>query len=169
VTAADYDCVLGLGSNLGDRLGFFREAVRQLQRHAEITAFSALYETAPLGPAQPDYLNAAIRLRTALEPQMLLELQLSIERASGRERVVRWGPRTLDLDLLFIAGQVVDRPGLLVPHRELTRRAFALLPLLDVLPDAADPSTGQRYAELARALDRTGVRELANSRAGWLE
>ena len=161
--------MLGLGSNLGNRLGYLREAVRKLQQHAQITAISALYETAPLGPEQPDYLNAALRLRAALEPLAMLELQLSIERGAGRERVERWGPRTLDLDLLFIAGRTVDRPGLTVPHRELTRRAFALLPLLDVMPDASDPVSGQRYSELASALDRTGVRELPNSRAGWLE
>ena len=163
------DCVLGLGSNLGDRQGFLRVAARKLQQHAQITAVSALYETDPVGPQQPDYLNAAIRLQSELIPGQLLELLLSIERASGRERLERWGPRTLDLDLLFIAGQAVDMPGLVVPHRELTRRAFALLPLLDVMPDATDPTTGQRYAEVARTLDRTGVRELPNSRAGWLE
>ena len=161
--------MLGLGSNLGNRLEFFRTAVRQLQRHAQITAFSALYESAAVGPAQPDYLNAAIRLRTSLEPLALLSLQLEIERSAGRVRLERWGPRTLDLDLLFIAGQTVDQPGLVVPHRELERRAFALLPLLDVMPDARHPSTGRAYAELAAELDRTGVRELENSRAGWLE
>jgi 2-amino-4-hydroxy-6-hydroxymethyldihydropteridine diphosphokinase len=163
------DCVLGLGSNLGDRLEFLRSAARKLQQHAQITAVSALYETAPIGPQQPDYLNAAIRLRSELIPGQLLALLLGIERALGRERLERWGPRTLDLDLLFIAGQAVDMPGLVVPHRELKRRAFALLPLLDVMPEAADPTTGQRYAELAQTLDRTGVRELLNSRAGWLE
>jgi 2-amino-4-hydroxy-6-hydroxymethyldihydropteridine diphosphokinase len=169
VTVADRDCVLGLGSNLGNRLEFFRTAVRHLQRHVQITAFSALYESAALGPAQPDYLNAALRLQTSLEPQALLSLQLEIERLAGRIRLERWGPRTLDLDLLFIAGQTVDQPGLVVPHRELTRRAFALLPLLDVMPDACDPSTGRAYSELAVAIDRTGVRELENTRATWLE
>jgi len=169
VTDADQDYVLGLGSNLGNRLEFFRAAVRHLQRHAQITAFSALYESAALGPAQPDYLNAALRLRTTLLPRALLSLQLEIERVAGRVRLERWGPRTLDLDLLFIAGQTVDVPGLVVPHRELTHRAFALLPLLDVMPEARDPSSGRPYSELAAELDRTGVRELENSRAGWLE
>ena len=165
----DLDCVLGLGSNLGDRLEFLRAAARKLQQHAQITAFSALYETDPIGPQQPDYLNAALRVQSDLIPGQLLEMLLGVERALGRERLERWGPRTLDLDLLFIAGHVVDVPGLVVPHRELTRRAFALLPLLDVMPEATDPTTGQRYAELAQTLDRTGVRELPNSRAGWLE
>jgi 2-amino-4-hydroxy-6-hydroxymethyldihydropteridine diphosphokinase len=169
VLSSELDCVLGLGSNLGNRREYLQEGVRQLQQHAQITAISALYETDPIGPEQPDYLNAALRLRTQLEPLALLELQLSIERGLGRERAQRWGPRTLDLDLLFIVGRTVDGPGLVVPHRELTRRAFALLPLLDVMPDAVDPLSGERYRNLAQRLDRTGVRELPNSRAGWLE
>jgi 2-amino-4-hydroxy-6-hydroxymethyldihydropteridine diphosphokinase len=169
VAACELDCVLGLGSNLGDRLGFFRSAASELGRHGEITSVSALYETLAVGPAQPDYLNAALRFRTSLAPLALLELQLGIERSCGRVRLERWGPRTLDLDLLLIVGQTVDVPGLVVPHRELTRRAFALLPLLDVAPRACDPVTGQRYSEVASELDRTGVRELPNSRAGWLE
>ena len=163
------DYVLGLGSNLGDRLEFFRTAVRHLQPHATITAVSALYESAALGPPQPDYLNAAIRLESTLEPLALLSLQLEIERAAGRVRLERWGARTLDVDLLFIAGQTVDLPRLVVPHRELTRRAFALLPLLDVMPNARDPASGRPYSDLAVELDRTGVREVENSRAGWLE
>ncbi len=163
------DCVLGLGSNLGDRVGHFREAVRQLRLHSEIAAISALYESAPLGPPQPTYLNAAVRLKTRLSPFTLLQLQLSIERACGRERRERWGPRTLDLDLLFIVRRKVRSPGLVVPHPELTRRAFALLPLLDVMPDAADPTTGRSYADIALSVDRTEVREQPGTRAGWLE
>jgi len=169
VSGRVHDYVLGLGSNLGDRLEFFRAAVRHLQDHAQIVALSALYETAAIGPAQPDFLNAAVRLRSGLEPLALLSLQLEIERLAGRVRLVRWGPRTLDLDLLFVLGQTVNQPNLVVPHRELTRRAFALLPLLDVMPDAHDPHTGRSYAEVAAELDRTGVREIENTRAGWLE
>jgi 2-amino-4-hydroxy-6-hydroxymethyldihydropteridine diphosphokinase len=169
VTVSDLDCVLGLGSNLGDRLAHFQGALRKLRRHGQITAISALYETEALGPAQPDYLNAALRLRTSLEPLALLGVQLDIERESGRVRRERWGPRTLDLDLLLILGRTVDQPGLVVPHRELTRRAFALLPLLDVMPEAQDPISLRKYSELLSTLDRTGVRELPNSRAGWLE
>ena len=161
--------MLGLGSNLGQRAAYLRAAVRQLQPHAQITALSALYESDAIGPAQPDYLNAAVRLTTLLTPSQLLALALEIERAAGRVRLERWGPRTLDLDLLFIAGHTVDEPGLVVPHRELVNRAFALLPLLDVMPEACDPATGRAYSDLCSALDRTGVRELPSSRAGWLE
>ena len=169
MTAAELDCVLGLGSNLGDRLGFFRSAAQGLERHGRITAFSALYETPPLGPAQPDYLNAAVRFQTPLGPLAVLELGLNIEQACGRVRRERWGPRTLDVDLLFIFGHTVDSPGLVVPHRELTKRAFAFIPLFDVVLEVRDPRSGERYAELVLRLDRTGVRELPNTRAGWLE
>jgi 2-amino-4-hydroxy-6-hydroxymethyldihydropteridine diphosphokinase len=169
VTNPELDCVVGLGSNLGDRLGFLRQAVHKLAAHTIIVGISALYETAPIGPQQPDYLNAALRVHSPLSPLELLELQLGIEREFGRTRAERWGPRTLDLDLLLIAERAVDLPGLTVPHPELVRRAFALLPLLDVAPDARDPRTQQRYAVLASTLDRTGVREVKASRAGWLE
>ena len=163
------DCALGLGSNLGDRAGSFRAAVSALRGHGEVVALSALYESAAVGPVQPDYLNAAVRFRTPLAPLELLELMLGIERAQGRVRTERWGPRTLDLDLLLITGRVVAEPALAVPHPELAGRAFALLPLLDVMPDAVDPRTGERYSAVASRVDRTGVRELSGTRAGWLE
>lgn len=169
MAARELDCVLGLGSNLGDKLGFFRAAAAALGRHGEVVAYSALYESAAVGPVQPDYLNAALRFRTSLEPLELLEATLGIEHECGRVRHERWGPRTLDLDLLWIVGRAVDVPTLTVPHRELQNRAFALLPLLDVAPDAVDPATGARYADLATCLDRTAVREVPESRAGWLE
>lgn len=169
MTAAPLDCALGLGSNLGDRAGFFRAAISALRQHGDVVAVSALYESAAVGPVQPDYLNAALRFRTALAPLELVELMLEVERAQGRVRTERWGPRTLDLDLLLIAGRVVEERALTVPHPELANRAFALMPLLDVMPEAIDPRTGERYSEVANRVDRTGVRELSHTRAGWLE
>jgi len=169
MTTPELDCVLGLGSNLGDRLGFFRAAAHALRQHGEIQASSALYESRAVGPVQPDYLNAALRFRTGLPPLELLAVMLAVEREQGRVRTERWGPRTLDLDLLLITGRMVDEPGLTVPHPELAGRAFALLPLLDVMPEATDPRSGQRYAVVANRIDRTGVRELPGTRAGWLE
>ena len=165
----DRACVIGLGSNLGDRLGFLQSAVQGLANYGQIRGLSALYETAPLGPAQPDYLNAALSLSTSLQPLELLSVLLELEQQAGRVRRERWGPRTLDLDLLFIANEIANYPTLSVPHPELARRAFALLPLLDVLPEAREPVTGEPYARLVEALDRTGVREVPGTRAGWLE
>lgn len=152
------DVVIGLGANLGDRRGTLHAAARALSALGAVSRYSFLYESAPVGPPQPDYLNAAVRLSTELAPSVLLTRLLDIERAAGRERRVRWGPRTLDLDVLWIRGRCIVSPELTVPHPELRQRAFALLPLLDVAPDAVDPTTGTPYASLLAALDVSGVR-----------
>lgn len=164
------DCVLGLGANLGDRRATLDAAVGGIGALGRLVGVSALYETDPVGPPQADYLNAAVRLSTPLPPEALLDELLAIERRHGRERRERWGPRLLDLDILWISGRHVRTARLEVPHPELSHRAFALLPLLDVAPDAADPRTGQRYAALASQLDTSGARRIAGTAAGaWLE
>jgi 2-amino-4-hydroxy-6-hydroxymethyldihydropteridine diphosphokinase len=154
---SEIDAVVGLGSNLGDRQALLAGAVAALRSLARVVAVSSLYETVPVGPAQPLFLNAAVRLATPEQPERLLAQLLGIERAAGRVRLERWGPRTLDLDLLWVNGAVVDSPSLTLPHPELLARAFALLPLLEVAPTAIDPRTGRRYAEAAMALDPSGV------------
>jgi 2-amino-4-hydroxy-6-hydroxymethyldihydropteridine diphosphokinase len=149
--------VIGLGSNLGDRLGQLRAAVGELASRHDVAARSAVYETAPVGPPQPDYLNAAVRLELASTLDALFADLMSIERVSGRERTPenRWGARTLDLDILWAEGVVLATPTLTVPHPRLTERAFALCPLLDVAPDAVDPRTGERFVAPS---DLAGVR-----------
>lgn len=154
------DAVIGLGSNQGDRRSRLATALGALGALGQVTAVSALYETAPVGPPQPDYLNAAARLRTPLEPDELMHELLAVERRAGRERRERWGPRVLDLDLLWIFERPV-RGEITVPHPRLRQRGFALWPLVDVAPDAADPETGERYLELARALGSAGVSRVA--------
>ncbi|HWA71819.1 MAG TPA: 2-amino-4-hydroxy-6-hydroxymethyldihydropteridine diphosphokinase [Polyangiaceae bacterium] len=165
---APLDLVLGLGSNLGDRVARLDFAVARLSEIATIVAVSSLYETAPVGPPQPHFLNAAVRLAWPRAAHELLSATLEIERLAGRERRERWGPRTLDLDLLWIRGRCVDAEKLTVPHPRLHERPFALLPLLEVAPDAADPRTGALYATIAAALDRSGVRQLATNEFRWL-
>lgn len=142
--------VVGLGSNLGSRLTTLRCAVDMLAADGSVRlmATSRVYETDPVGPPQPRFLNAAALLETDRSLPSLLDLALEVERALGRERRERWGPRLLDLDLLYASGERVDSEGLTVPHPRLTERPFALAPLLDVLPDAP--------AELRRTLDRLG-------------
>lgn len=162
------DVVLGLGSNLGDRAGQLTFAIERLSAMGTIVGVSSLYETAPVGPPQPHFLNAAVRLATPRSPAQILAAALDIERQAGRERRERWGPRTLDLDLLWIRGRLVDEPSLTVPHPRLHERPFALLPLLEVAPDAADPRTGARYAAAVAVLDGSGVRRLPMSEARWL-
>ncbi len=158
--------VIGLGANLGDRLPTLRSAVAALGHRGVVRAVSHLYETAAVGPPQPAYLNAAVLLESTLDPADLLQELLLIERDHGRERRERWGPRTLDLDLLYSPGLVLSSPSLMVPHPELTRRAFALAPLLDVAPDACEPGSGRRYAELLASLPGQEVRCL-EERDAW--
>ena len=148
--------VVGLGANLGDRAATIEAAVAKLREDRELFVLrrSPLYESPPAGgPPQEDYLNAAALLVTSLEARLILDRLLTIERALGRVRpdAVRWGPRTIDLDLLWVEGEVIHEPGLEVPHPRLGERPFALRPLLDVAPDAVDGRTGEAYASLPAA------------------
>jgi 2-amino-4-hydroxy-6-hydroxymethyldihydropteridine diphosphokinase len=129
--------LVALGSNLGDRLAHLQAAVDGLAAHPGITveAVSAVYETDPVGPEQPDYLNAVARLATTLTPRELLAAGQQEERRAVRVRGERWGPRTLDVDVLAIDGEAVDEPDLQVPHPRLAERMFVLVPLNDVAPD----------------------------------
>ncbi len=157
---------MGLGANLGDRRAAFDAATTDLEVLGRLVGVSALYETEPVGPPQPGYLNAAVRLETPLAAEALLDELLAIERRQGRERRERWGPRVLDLDILWISGMRVRTSRLEVPHPELHRRAFALLPLLDVAPDAADPEGHERYSTVLAALDSSGARRMPGTAAG---
>ncbi len=131
---------IGLGSNLGDRSRHVNDAVSALARLGTLVRVSSLYETAPIGgPDQGPYLNAAVVIDTELSPGDLLAQCLEIEQKAGRERRERWGPRTIDLDLLLYGDQSVEGDGLEVPHPRLTQRRFVLDPLLEVWPDAALP------------------------------
>jgi 2-amino-4-hydroxy-6-hydroxymethyldihydropteridine diphosphokinase len=140
---------VGLGANLGDREGTLRAAVRLLGD--EVVAVSRLRETEPWGPVeQPPFLNGAALLETELSPRALLDRLLEVERRLGRTREgPRYGPRTIDLDLLLYGDAVVDEPGLQVPHPRLHERAFALEPLLDLDPDVELPGRGRVSALLA--------------------
>jgi 2-amino-4-hydroxy-6-hydroxymethyldihydropteridine diphosphokinase len=150
--------VVGLGGNLGEPAHAFRSAEIMLDATEGIcvVARSRLYESAPVGPPQPSYLNAALRVELAIETRALLARCLEIERAHGRERAreTRWGPRTLDLDILYVEGEAIHEDDLVVPHAHLEERAFALVPLLDVAPELED-----RY-RCASGLRRGDLREL---------
>jgi 2-amino-4-hydroxy-6-hydroxymethyldihydropteridine diphosphokinase len=148
--------VLGLGSNLGDREGNIAAAIEALAEDLAlgVRAASPLYETPPAGgPPQGDYLNGAVLLVSACSARDVLERCLKVERSLGRIRPdpVRWGPRTIDVDLLWIEGKTADEADLTVPHPRLAERPFALRPLLDLAPDAVDPRTGEPYAGLPAA------------------
>ena len=144
---------VGLGANVGDREGALRAAVDRLRADPEIEvlAVSTLRETAPVGLLdQPPFLNGAVALSTRLPPRELLERLLAVERALGRERRgPRYGPRTIDLDLLLYDDERVDEPGLRVPHPRLHERAFALEPLHELNPRLEVPDRGSVAALLA--------------------
>ena len=149
---------IGLGANLGDAVGTLHAAIIALDAlpGTRVVAASRLYRTPAWGvTAQPDFINAVAVLDTGLAPRALLDALLSIERDFGRVRVEgeRWGPRTLDLDLLLHGDAIVDEPGLRVPHPHLHERAFALLPLLEAWPDAVIPGIGPaiRFADAMAA------------------
>lgn len=152
----DVRAYVALGSNLGDRYEHMRRGVAGLAAlpGTRLVAQSDLFETEPVGPvAQGRFLNAAAELRTSLTPRALLEELQSIERACGRLRVSgeRWGPRTLDLDLLLYGGAIIDEPGLTVPHPRLHERLFVLLPLAQIAPDLVVPGNGATAAQLLAA------------------
>jgi 2-amino-4-hydroxy-6-hydroxymethyldihydropteridine diphosphokinase len=139
--------VVGIGSNLGDRLRTMRAAVCALAAVTKVKRLSPVYETAAVGgPPQGAYLNAAALLAWDGQPLALLDALEQIEVSLGRVRGERWGPRTVDLDVLWIEGMVLDHRRLVVPHPRLAERAFALRPLLDVVPGAIDPRTGAPFS-----------------------
>jgi 2-amino-4-hydroxy-6-hydroxymethyldihydropteridine diphosphokinase len=136
---------VGIGSNLGDREATLDDAIALLRAHPEIevVAVSTLHETEPWGPVeQPRYLNGAVAIDTRLQPRELLGVLLDVERRLGRVRVERFGPRTIDLDLLLYGDAVLDEPGLEVPHPRLHERAFALEPLRELDPQLVVPGHG---------------------------
>ena len=157
------DVVVGLGSNLGAREATLSAAVADLGQLGSVLRVSALYETDPVGPPQPSYLNAAVRLEAQGEPRALLASLLDVERRYGRVRREKWGPRTLDLDILWIDGVSMTDPDLVVPHTALRERRFALAPLLDVAPEARDPVTGEALADWLRALPEVGIQRIAGT------
>jgi 2-amino-4-hydroxy-6-hydroxymethyldihydropteridine diphosphokinase len=158
--------VLGLGGNVGDSRALIAAAIDRLAAHPaiEVEAVSALYETPPWGKTdQPAFLNAAARIGTTLAPRALLAAVLEVERRLGRERTERWGPRTIDIDILTFGSEIVDEPGLHLPHPHLHERAFALAPLVDVLPEAE--IAGRSATEWLAEADKAGMRRLADP--GW--
>ncbi len=151
--------VIAMGSNMGDRLDYLQGGLDGLFDTPRITflAVSPVYETAPVGgPEQPDYLNAVVIAETSMPAQAVLERCHSLEDAYGRVRDERWGPRTLDLDLIIYGDEVSNSPGLTLPHPRAHERAFVLAPWLDADPQAQIPGCGP-VADLLAALGTAGI------------
>jgi len=153
-------CAVGIGSNLGDRFAHLEAAIRGLSAVSSIVAVSSIYESAPVGgPEQDPYLNAVAVVETAAPPATLLRELLIIERARGRVRDERWGPRTLDLDLLLCDRRIVETRGLTLPHPRMRERRFVLDPLREVWPEAVMPD-GSAVVPAGEAVFSQKIRRL---------
>lgn len=134
---------LSMGSNIGDRALMLREAAWNLAAHPDIRilAESSIYETEPWGlKEQPEYWNQVLEIETNLEPMALLKVCQGIENSLGRERIIRWGPRTIDIDILIYDNMISDTPELILPHPRMEERAFVLIPLREIAPGMILPS-----------------------------
>lgn len=160
---------LGLGSNLGNRLAFLRGGRDTLINRPgiELIQVSGVYETEAIGgpPDNPLFLNTVLEIQTSLEARQLLEACLAAEDEFGRSRPVRWAPRTLDIDILFYADQIICEERLTIPHPRLQERAFVLAPLLEIAPDFKHPLLDQTITELAAG--SAGIAELVPLRTTW--
>lgn len=155
---------VGLGSNLGDKLGYIKQALDMLEAVPGLSLLrvASLYETAPWGNVeQAWYVNTVAEIDSQLTPEQLLEVCLSIEKQLGRTREVRWGPRTLDLDLLLFGHEKIKLPQLQVPHPRLAERAFVLVPLAELQPDLIIPQGSVRELA-ARSLLNQEIKKINN-------
>lgn len=159
---------IALGGNVGDVRSAMSAALCRLHRHREVRvdSISALYRTPPWGDTdQADFLNASAQVSVRLEPLQLLRLAKKLEREQKREKTRRWGPRTLDIDLLVWPGRELETAKLTLPHPRIAERAFVLLPLADIAPDL-ELGRGNVSA-LAAAADRSGIERIAEQGEWW--
>ncbi len=162
------DVYLGLGGNIGDPRRAMQMVLAALdaRRDTEVLAVSSLYRTPPWGKLdQPDFLNAVAMVRTSLDPHALLEQCLTIERALKRIRAERWGPRPIDVDILFYGDRTVDDAGLTIPHPRMAERAFVLAPLAEIAPERE--IDGKSARALLETLDQSGMERITPDGMWW--
>jgi len=153
---------IAIGTNLGERLDNLRAAIEALEPEVRVLAKSHVYETSPWGVEdQPAFLNMVVKAETSLEPAALLEYLKQLETALGREESIRWGPRLIDLDILFYDNLIIESPPLVIPHPHLHERAFVLVPLADVGPDVLHPVLGEFVWELLLKANVRGIEPLS--------
>ena len=151
---------IALGSNLGKSIDTLENAVKTLASipGIDLIATSSWYQTLPIGPPQPDYINGCIILQVQQNPEELLTILQAIELQFGRVRKEKWGARTLDLDILLYEDSVMQTPKLTIPHSNLRERAFVLVPLAEIAPNWLEPVSKKAIAQLAKEVDCTGVK-----------
>jgi 2-amino-4-hydroxy-6-hydroxymethyldihydropteridine diphosphokinase len=154
-----------LGTNIGNRLAHLKEAVRNLQTFAELVQTSSIYETAAWGKTdQQAFLNQVVEIKTALPAHELMDAILAVERSMGRIREERYGPRTIDIDILFFGDEVHDSSHITIPHPELPNRRFALVPLAELAANLVHPGTGKSVAQMLDATtDKLEVKKWKSS------
>jgi len=164
VTFIEYNLIMthivyiALGTNLGKRLANLRSAIRSMPPKIEVLAESHVYETPPWGfENQPAFLNMVVKAETGLEPESLLTYLKQLEVQLGREQNFRWGPRLIDLDILFLDELIIDSPPLVIPHPRLHERAFVLVPLEDVAPNFIHPVLQRTVSDLLAEIDQWGI------------
>ena len=153
---ATYTAYIGVGSNMGDRQANIDAALRSLGGVAgiDVVAVSSVQPSRPVGgpSGQRDYFNAVVAIRTTLDPRALLDTLRRIEQQLGRRRIERWGPRTIDLDLLLYDQEMIDEEDLVVPHPRMHQRRFVMEPLAEIAPDVMHPVLGRSASEILRGL-----------------
>jgi len=167
---SSYRVFLGLGSNIGDRLGFLNRAAAEISRLRGTTIVwaSSVYETSPVGKEpQASFLNAVLEVTTSLPPGELLPEVKGLEQKIGRSPGERWGPREIDIDILLYDGVVVRDAAVAVPHPEMENRRFVLVPLREIAPDVVHPVSGMTVEELARACRDSGRVVRIQGRIQW--
>ena len=159
--AKKHGVFLALGSNLGDRLANLRAAVDGLEPEVSVLRQSKIYETPPWGfEDQRTFLNMVLQAETNLAPGKLLRFLKEIEVRLGREQSFRWGPRLIDIDILFYDDLVLDTSSMVIPHPRIPERAFVLVPLADIAPDLIHPVEKKSIRELLDAVDHSGIKPL---------
>jgi len=155
-----HNCYLSLGSNLGDRLAYFNQAKNLLKPAVHNVFESSIYETDPWGYLdQPQFLNQVIQVTTSLSPHELLIVIKEIEKKLGREKVILYGPRIIDLDILFFDDKVICLPDLIIPHPAMAERAFILVPLAEIAPDFSHPVLKITVSEMLFMVDQGSVKK----------
>jgi 2-amino-4-hydroxy-6-hydroxymethyldihydropteridine diphosphokinase len=152
------EVLIGLGGNLGDPVKSIQQALDIIEKNADcrVKAVSSLWRTSPWGKTdQPDFINACARISTRLAPRAFLELCLQTEKALKRVRKERWGPRSIDIDILFFGDRVINEDGFVVPHPRIAERAFVLVPLAEIEPERL--LSGRTVSNRAREISRDGI------------
>lgn len=143
--------ILALGSNLGNRLHYLTLAVEKIKKHGNLIRASSVYESEPYGiKMQNTFYNAVIQIDTTLSPMDLLKFLLQIETEMGRVRSQKWGPRIIDLDIIFYGTQIIRKPDLEIPHPDYLNRNFVMIPLAEIIPDFVPPEQSESISVLAR-------------------